>query len=85
MSGMVERVCRIKAAKHYAKRFGKPETDEHVKANVDANWNIFVADVRETVEAMRQPTPEIHAAMRRAFERQEDVWTAGIDAALSTP
>lgn len=36
----------------------------------------------DAIEAIREPTPEIEAAMRRAFERQENIWSAGIDAAL---
>ena len=61
MTEMIERICRVKAAKHYAQRFGKPETDPHVVANVESNWNIFAADVRETIEAMREPTDDMKA------------------------
>lgn len=37
---------------------------------------------RAAIEAMREPTPETHRAMRSAFERQKPVWESAIDAAL---
>ena len=87
MTEMIERICRIKAAKHYAKRFGKPETDEHVLANVESNWNIYAADVRDTIEAMREPTQAMvdngnYRTSVSAAENTRSTWRAMIDAAL---
>ncbi len=56
---MIERVARAKAARHYAKRFGKPESDPHVQQNVEANWNIFEQDIRHTIGSMRKLPPEV--------------------------
>jgi hypothetical protein len=87
MSEMVERICRAKAAKHYAKRFGKPETDPHVLANVEGNWNIFAGEVRETIAAMREPTramlkaENVHPSCHMCGGHLEG-WQAMIDAAL---
>ena len=40
------------------------------------------SQARAVLRAMRNTTPEIDAAMRRAFERQESIWTAAIDICL---
>lgn len=89
---MIERICRAKAAKHYAKRFHKPEADEHVQANVEGNWTVYIADVRETIEAMREPTEAmINSPMARCYndgpyavKEVGRIYSAMIDAALSS-
>jgi hypothetical protein len=48
----VEAGARAVAVRHYAQRFGKPADDPHVKANADANWNIFTEDVRAALTAV---------------------------------
>lgn len=83
MSEMIERVAKAKWARRQ---------EVAAWAGVElANWDDELEALREEVraetrcgfEAMREPTPEINSAMRRAFERQEDIWSAGIDAALA--
>jgi hypothetical protein len=81
---MIERICRAKAAKHYAKRFGKPETDRHVLVNVDSNWNIFENEVRETIEAMRD-LPEEPGPRYTAGEYSRRTQESMVDDALGVP
>lgn len=65
VSEMVERGARRLAARHYAERFGKDESDPHVKSNVDGNWHIFVTQVRDVIESMREPTEAMRAVALR--------------------
>jgi len=46
---LVEKAARALCARHYAKRFNKPETDAHVQMNVTGNWQMFVEDARLVV------------------------------------
>lgn len=43
---LVEKAARALCARHYAKRFNKPESDPHVQINVKENWQIFIEDAR---------------------------------------
>lgn len=88
MSEMVERIARTLAARHYAKRFDKPETDEHVLMNVNGNWQIFAGQVREVIELMREPTHQMIDAALDDYDRRggkqgyTDSWNAMLGAAL---
>lgn len=68
MDELIETMCKALAAKHYAARFGKPISDPHVQANMQANWR----DQEETVRFLLlgieasgyavvpvEPTPEM--------------------------
>ena len=53
----LERAARAVAARHYAKRFGKPASDPHVVMNANGNWGIFVDDARTAIEAYVAAVP----------------------------
>ena len=47
-----EHLARVEASHHYAKRFGKPASDPHVRENVDANWNLFEDSVDRLLDEL---------------------------------
>jgi hypothetical protein len=58
----VEAVARDVAASHYARRFGKPIDDAHVRQNVERNWRAIglpsVREVLASLEAHGHGVPE---------------------------
>nr|WP_295467456.1 hypothetical protein [Mesorhizobium sp.] len=48
---VIEAAARELATEHYTFRFEKPADDPHVRANVDANWNVFVPALERHVSA----------------------------------
>lgn len=87
---MIEKVARGIATKHYEKRF-HPSKIEQIKANVDANWNIFIEEAKAAIAAMREPTEEmIESCMLTGGEKYngpskrilKEMWQIQIEAAL---
>lgn len=63
---LVEKAARALASAHYAGRFNKPEDDEHVVMNVDANWYTFAADVRVVMSALGPSSAAPHVLDKAA-------------------
>ena len=59
---MVEKVARALAKRHYMERFGVEKISVHIQMNINANMEIFRADARAAIEAMREPTVAMHKA-----------------------
>jgi hypothetical protein len=50
------------------------------------NWDVFRADARAAIEAMREPTEAMQAVyLVPGSLAEEDIWPAMIDAALGPP
>lgn len=73
MSEMVERVAQaiFPAFDHIA--------DVEYRKVIAGCW------ARAAIEAMREPTNDVHKAMCAAYNSPASIWVAGIDAALKSP
>lgn len=91
--GVVERVAEAMLNLHRRRNGLEPTTLDQMRDEHRAEW---IEDARAAIEAMREPTPGILAALRdnvpvygHEWEYEEDeapiCWRAMIDAALSEP
>jgi hypothetical protein len=82
MTGMVERVAKAIADRHYRRKpwFGACSKDERVAWLVNEYWCQFINDARYAIAAMREPTLEMRKVS--SFEVCEVEYPAMIDAAL---
>jgi hypothetical protein len=56
MTNLIERIARAKAARCYAERLKRRADDLCVVEAVERDWRRFAADIRETLEALREPS-----------------------------
>lgn len=88
MSGVVERVARALARRHYVVRFGLSPDHPQVQMNVDGSWQIFADDAVTSIEAMREPSEEMLAAAvpypaSLVIERNDDEYTRNMKVATT--
>lgn len=49
---LLEHLCCVEAASHYAHRFGKSVDDPHVLINVASNWHIFAGQTARMLDEL---------------------------------
>ena len=91
MTSLIERIARAKAARCHAERLKRRADDLCVVEAVERDWRRFAADIRETLEALREPSEAMIDAGWDAVEGAFAVdlpvdpatyWRAMIDEAL---